>query len=384
MKKQLFQNPFVYGKVVGKGDFFDRIQEKEKLIKLLKGRNNILIVGDRRIGKTSLLLYCLSQLEEEKLEPFYINLDPITSMQSFIERYSSLFTQKRSLSVKAIELLKKGVKGFGLDVQIADDGSPQATLSWKGPGHVEMQTIPEILNLPQKLASKQNKHFLICFDEFQQAKDLGGTDIVAEMRSAFQQHDKITYVFMGSEAGILGQMFDSPKEKFFNSVRKFHLGPIPCDEFSDFIQKKFGERNIDVPKDVCKTIYEWGGQIPSHVQHLCAAIWEFLPENALTLSADWIDRTVTNEIDFNDGLYLQMWQTIGDPKDQMLLQRLARAKGLAVSGAQFCAPLSMNPATVTRRLAKTAGRTRGAIIHLRSTGYVFSDPFFEKWIEKKT
>jgi len=93
---------------------------------------------------------------------------------------------------------------------------------------------------------------------------------------------------------------------------------------------------------------------------------------------------VETEINSNDGLYLQMWQAIGDAKDQVLLQRLAGAKELAVSSPEFCEPLSMNPATVTRRFGKIVSRTRGSVIHLRSSGYSFSDPFFEEWVRRKT
>jgi hypothetical protein len=184
--------------------------------------------------------------------------------------------------------------------------------------------------------------------------------------------------------GILTQLFSSPKEKFFNSAVKFHLGPIARNEFIRFIQEKFAVRRIAVKEEVCTFICEWGGDIPANIQHLASAIWNFLQQDINDVSIENVKDIIGMEIDSNDGLYLQMWQAIGDAKDQALLQRLARTKGLAVSSPEFCEPLSMNPATVTRRLSKITSRTRGAIIHIRSTGYCFSDPFFEEWIRRKT
>lgn len=384
MKRTGLRNPFVYGKVVGGDDFFDRESERARLLRLLSGRNNILLTGDRRVGKTSLLLRCFEELEGKNCRPFYFNLDPITSATAFIERYGGIFTQSAPFAQRAIGFLKAGLKGFSLDIRLADNGSPVASVNWKGPGDVAQQTIREVLNLPQELAGHFRGRFLICFDEFQTVKNMDGTDIVAEMRSSFQLHDKITYVFMGSEPGILGQMFDSPKEKFFSSAVKFHLGPIGRGEFTKFIQQKFAARRVDVPDDVCVAICEWGGDIPAHIQHICSSIWNFLPEDSRVVSGDLLNRVVKGEIEANDGLYLQIWQTIGDAKNQMLLHRLATVKGMAVSGSEFCAPLSMNPATVTRRLNKIATSTRGALIHMRSSGYAFSDPFFEIWISQKT
>lgn len=384
MKGLPTKNPFVYGKVVGKGDFFDRTPERARLSRLLLGRNNLLITGDRRIGKTSLLLSCLAEATSAGVEVFYFNLDPITSVKSFVERYGALFTQKTPLAKRAIALLQAGLKGFGLDIELTDDGSPRASISWKGPGGVGRQTIPEILNLPQQLAESLRRRFLICFDEFQMARDLDGFDLIAEMRAAFQHHDRITYAFMGSEPSLLNELFGSPKEKFFNSAVKFHLGPIPRDEFSRFIQRNFAARGVTITPPVCEAISQWGEDVPAHVQHLCAALWDFLPTGARVVSASSISEVVGSEVDANDGIYLQMWQAIGNPKDQALLQRLARSEGAAVSSAEFCEPLSMNPATVTRRLAKITSRTRGVVIHLRSSGYAFSDPFFKEWVRRKT
>ncbi|MBI5299625.1 MAG: ATP-binding protein [Deltaproteobacteria bacterium] len=383
-KSPTHNNPFVYGKVVGNGDFFNRVKEKQKLLKLLQDRNNVLITGDRRIGKTSLLMNCFKEIATKNIDAFYFNLDPITSIKSFIERYGDVFTQKTSVSRRAIDFLKSGLKGFGLDIQLSDDGSPTASINWKGPGTVSQRTIPEILNLPQHLAESHKRRFLICFDEFQIARDLDGMNLISEMRAAFQHHDRITYVFMGSEMGILNQLFSSPKEKFFNSAVKFHLGSIARNEFIHFIQKKFATRKITIKEDTCTFICEWGGDIPANIQHLASAVWNFLPESADIVSMDAVKNIIVMEIDSNDELYLQMWQAIGDAKDQALLQRLARAKEFAVSSPKFCEPLSMNPATATRRFNKIAFKTRGSIIHLRSSGYSFSDPFFEEWIRRKT
>lgn len=384
MKQGKIQSPFVYGKVVGKGDFFDRAIERSRLTKLLEDRNNVLITGDRRIGKTSLLLHCLGALANNGIETFYFNLDPIVSAKSFVERYGDLFTQRTSIAKRAIDFLKSGLKGFGIDIALANDGSPTASINWKGPGSMVRQTIPEILNLPQQLATSLKQRFLICFDEFQVARDLDGTDLIAEMRSAFQHHDRITYVFMGSETHILNQLFSSPQEKFFGSAIKFHLGPISRDEFARFIQTKFNTRNVTISADVCNAICLWGEDIPSHIQHLCSAIWNFLPKDRRSVSVESIKEVMESEINFNNDFYLQMWQNAGDPKDQILLQRLARVKDVAISSAEFCAPLGMNPATVTRRFSKIVSRTRGALIHWRSSGYSFSDPFFEEWVRQKT
>ena len=189
-------NPFIYGKIVYEDDFFDRTKERKRLLQLLQGRNNVLILGDRRIGKTSLLLNCFEELKKKNKSIFYFNLDPITSTKSFIERYGQLFTKKKSLAKRAVYLLKLCLKGFKLDIQLDDKGIPTASIQWEGAGKLSLTSLQEILELPQILARKGRQRFIICFDEFQIARDMEDADLISEMRAAFQKHDKITYVFM--------------------------------------------------------------------------------------------------------------------------------------------------------------------------------------------
>lgn len=384
MKHQTAENPFVYGKVVKGKYFFDRLQEKKRLIQLMKGKNNILITGDRRIGKTSLILECFSELERQGIALFYLNMDPISSVASFVERYGDLFTKKVPLAKRALQILKSGLKGFKIDIEIDDNGSPIASINWQGPGLVKPKVIQDILNLPDVLAKKNKQRFIVCFDEFQLARDIKGVNLIAEMRADFQLHDNITYIFMGSETKILDQLFSSPNEKFFNSSIKFHLGPIPREDFIGFMKKKFAVRGISVSGEVGEAICDWANNIPAHTQHLCACLWDHIQHTSREITKASIQQAIQAEIESNDQLYLQIWQTLGDPKDQIILRRLAEAKHLAVSSPEFCSPLGMNPATVTRRLHKIATRTRGAIIHQRSGVYTFSDPFFKDWIFQKT
>lgn len=377
-------NPFIYGKVVQGDDFFDRVQERGRLLQLLQGKNHVLVTGDRRIGKTSLLLTCFEELEKQDIPTFYFNLDPITKIDIFLERYGTLFTRKTAWASRALQILKTGLKGFKLDIELDEKGSPAASLNWEGKGSVKAQDIQEILLLPQRLAHKNKQRFVICFDEFQVSQAISGVDLVAEMRTSFQEQPDVTYIFMGSEMSVLDQLFSSPREKFFNSATKFHVGPISRDDFIQFMKKQFSKRGLSLSHQTGDLLCQWAHDVPAHIQHLCSCLWDLLPSDEREITPDRVQGAVLSDIESRGQFYLQIWQTIGDEKDKLILRRLATAGDLAVSSPEFCLPLSMNPATATRRLRKMVAKTRGAVIHQRSTGYVFSDPFFEEWVRQKT
>lgn len=226
--KDIPQNPFTHGRIVSGGQFTDRVGEMERITRVLRGRNNLLIVGDRRIGKTSLIHVVMKKLSREGHECFYINLDPITSTRAFVERYAALFTTHASFGKRAGELVNRLIKGLRLETAFSGDGTPIFGLKWGIPSPPRPSDVAQALALPVDLSRKARRPWIIVLDEFQNVSQFkGDANVVAEMRSAIQGHRNINYVFMGSERATLERLFSSADEKFFNSVRKDE--PVRCE-----------------------------------------------------------------------------------------------------------------------------------------------------------
>jgi len=66
------KNPFIFGKPVGKGDFYNRREEIEAAIGFIKRLQSFSVIGERRIGKTSFLKNILSR---EVLQAYGIDIE---------------------------------------------------------------------------------------------------------------------------------------------------------------------------------------------------------------------------------------------------------------------------------------------------------------------
>src|SRR5439155_1388991 len=77
------------------------------------------------------------------------------------------------------------------------------------------------LDLPQALARRTGKHVVVVFDEFQAAGRLGPR-VFDVMRSRFQAQRGVSYAFLGSEQGILEELFS-------NKGRAFYRFAVPLD-----------------------------------------------------------------------------------------------------------------------------------------------------------
>lgn len=376
-------NPFTHGKVVNGEQFTNRLREMDRITNALRGNNNLLIAGDRRIGKTSLIRMVLGRLSNEGHECFYFNMDPITSTKAFIEKYAALFTGHRSFGKKAAGIVGMLVKSLRFETTFSDDGTPSFNLKWGSPALPSHSDVSEVLKLPDKLASKSKKPLILVFDEFQtilQFKD--EIDIIAEIRSAALGQKNINYVFMGSETSMLERMFSSSDEKFFNSVRKEPVGLIAREEFVKFIISRFAKRGVQINSETADSICKWARDIPADIQHFCAVIWDSLPVSASSFGEKDFPAFLAGEIEYQDERFLQLWKALSGESDRMILRELAFRRHSQMT-SEFCHSVGMDKSTISRRLKKLTHGQLGFILHKRRDGYYFSDPFFEEWVRQK-
>ncbi|BFH72212.1 hypothetical protein SJAV_01560 [Sulfurisphaera javensis] len=71
------------------------------------------------------------------------------------------------------------------------------------------ESIPQILDLPEKLAEDYNINFVIVIDEFQYLRLASQSfpGLFHVMRSKWQFHKRVSYVISGSSVGLLEKTF---------------------------------------------------------------------------------------------------------------------------------------------------------------------------------
>lgn len=377
-------NPFTHGKIVSGEQFTNRTKEIERISKALRGRSNLLIAGDRRIGKTSLIQVVLNKLEREGYECFYLNLDPITSIKAFIERYAMLFTKHKTFGKKAGEIVSLLIKALKLETSFSEDGTPTFGLKWETPAFPKHSDIAEVLTIPKKLSEKSKKPWIVVLDEFQNIIQFeGDINLLAEFRSAVLEQRNVNYVFMGSETTILERLFSSADEKFFNSVRKEPIGLISRAEFTKFIINQFKKRNVCVSQETAEKVCDWAKDIPANIQHFSAVIWDSIPDDARLFEEKDFPEFLKREVEYQDEHFLQLWKALSNEADRTILRELAK-RGPSLMTAKFCYSVGLDKSTASRRILKFTQGQLGFLLHKRRDGYYFSDPFFEEWVRQKT
>jgi len=372
------QNPFRFGSVVSGDDFADRRSELAELGRELRGGQHLFLLSPRRYGKTSLILTLLDRLRRQGLLVAYVDVFRTTTPAQLMELIAQ--TVLRAAESQPERLLRLAMALLGrLRPQVGADSRGKPTLS------LEVGTSPrsalavqeEVLTLPERLAVKRRRRLMLVFDEFQEIQRFPGAGLEKAMRSHFQTHRHVSYLFAGSRQSALQDMASRERSPFYKFGRIVSLGPIPQEEFAPFLQVRFKRGGLQLAADVVDAILAAADDIPYNVQRLCHQLW--------ALRAGKADRITERDIgEAIAGIVEQDAPHFGAALDRLslhqrqVLQAIARSGGQKVFAGEFLTAHRLGShssvQTSLRQLLKEQVLTKV------NGEYRFSDPFFREWI----
>ena len=109
----------------------------------------------------------------------------------------------------------------------------------------EQQRLSDMLDLPTKVFQGSGARTLVVFDEFQDLLRID-SDVDGLLRSKIQFHrDEASYIFAGSEPGMLNTLFADRKRPLFDQARPIPLEPLRDEDLIEFIGERFEQAGRD-------------------------------------------------------------------------------------------------------------------------------------------
>ena len=373
-------NPFFYGKAVS-GEFFtDREKEITELKEEIKNGQNIIIWSPRRYGKTSLIQKVLSQLRRDGLITMYVDLFMAISKDKFIDIYARAIARNIEGNVDKIiravkQLLPKLVPKLVIRQGQANDfefGYDTRTDT--------MPILEDLFEAVFNYASKRKKRAVVCFDEFQEINNFQEKgEIEKSMRSAFQFHRNVAYIFLGSKRHLMQEMFQDRSRPFYNSGRVFSLKRIPEEEFSRWIQKRFKQTNLDVSRDITGKIVDITKCHPYHTQQLCHVIWKIARSSGKVVESH-IEESLDEILAEQAANFTNMWDTLS-AKQRNVLVALALSEPTNPYSKDFILKNNLGSASSVQKIIKILVDKQ--VIEKDNGNLMFNDIFFPIWIKKR-
>jgi hypothetical protein len=364
-------NPFRYGEVVTKSDFCARPALAKRLRGYLESGHNSVILGERRTGKTSLIVESVRRLRGLRL--LYAQFWAVKSVDDVAAR---LLRGIATMRAQKSWIDKVGHALAHLRPRIEFDpasGQPSVTLGAGTP--LTPSGLDAVFDLIEEVG--QSHRLAVALDEFQDIRAIPEADeILGVMRARIQRHNEVPYLFAGSIRHEMERVFRDPSSPFFKSLRTIEVGPLDRQVFQAYLDKRFRSGKRTVSEPAFDMIFSLAEENPSDVQQLCAAIWETTEAGNRETA-----QQLHTALDHLFATERKGYEILVKPLTNNQLKVL---RGLAsVGGAQpqskaFLAASGVRlPASVKRALDRLV---KSEIVYGSESDYKFFDPFFRQWI----
>jgi len=296
------------GKPVTGSDFIGRDKEIQTLIEYMKMGQNVVIVGPRRFGKTSLVLKVLGMMEQTGNYTVYIDFftNPDIGLLSSaitesVLKNHQLHRQFRNAKNSISELfrnikLKAVVEDFQFILGFAERG--------KNP----WELIGESIDFVDSFAARHKRRMICAYDEFGDIRKFDPKGkLVKLFRSKIQHHENTSYIFSGSYESVMNQMFMSRQSPFYRSARIIRLGYLERTTLVVYVKKKFSDLGYELPGSFAENLVSFTKGHPYYTQ---LGIQQMALYNALYGELPGLDTLKNVLMDVEKDYLEKVWEDI--------------------------------------------------------------------------
>lgn len=368
------ENPFVYGRVVTGEEFFGRSELIERIQNYIRAGQNIMVYGERRVGKTSLIAEAIRRLELPCLK---VDFYEIRTEREMITRAIRGIERLEKSSPFFSRWVARGKRVRGMITQDFDQPSMTPKVHLEGYFKPPVSTITDLLDYIQDFHSE--KPLVAFFDEFQGILGLeNSADVLATMRSEIQTHAETPYIFAGSIKRKMHEIFMDPKYPFYKSALSLQIGPITFDEIGPVVIGLFESGGRKIQFEYLQGLYDMLYGNTGDFQQLCNSLWE-VSRPGQTLDEDVIMDALETVWETEMSVYAAVRKTLTSQQNRVL-QALARTDGKEPFGSQFRKVAGdISPSTVQKALSRLEDMD---LVYQpdESKDYRFYAPFFKLWL----
>ena len=344
---------------------------------------HVILAGPRRIGKTSLVLEVLRRLRRKGALVAYVDCLGATDLRGLGERLIDALLENVSGVERTFAQAKAIAGGMRPTVKVRYE---HVELALDLARETDVQRFFEgALELPRALAQRTGKRVAVAFDEFQAAGRLGPR-VFDVMRTRFQAQRGVAYAFLGSEEGMLEELFSGKGRAFYRFALPQDLADaaghrfgIDPDDWLEYLRDKFAARKLSIPEAEVDRILDATGGHPQDTMQLCSGLYYLMRDAGLrAVTPDLVQVAYEQSLRELERAFALQWADLGRGKYlQQVAKRIAHGAVLyATDGGGGAVPRT----EVLRALE--ALRARGLAVRVGRGRYEFVEPMFGEYVRR--
>jgi len=362
-------NPFVYSRPIEPEQIVDRDEETQALLKHAVGGHYVRLYAPRKYGKTSLLRRALADGERhEGLIPVLVDLYGVVSLADVAVRFERAYAKELRGAIRS--RVEDFLQKTGLGLSLGAFGI-SARLQLE-PKTDPLPALHALLDLPLRLEESGGFRAYIALDEFQDVRKVPELDGILRSHIQFQG-EVASYVFAGSEPGLMKQLFEHKEAPLYGSAVPLRLGRLRDDDLAAYVAERFQETKRGAGEALNPLLGSAKGH-PQRAMLLAHRLWEEVDQKAAATLDDW-ERAHAAALDELQPEFEAQWRGL-DTSEQKTLRAIIAGDGSPYRSA------------VLERLALSKPSAQKALQRLRSRAEIEADdrrqaivdPLFAEWI----
>lgn len=382
MTKPSLDNPFRFGQILHEaGSYCPRPEMEATVAATARASGRLVVGGPRRMGKSSLVVRGLQEAKE-----FYVHVDAIalSSADEFTRRFTEAYDRAlvshrsgvRGKTAGLLDGIKSAVKSLQLSLQLAHVGA-SVSVERPTPGG----GLADVLKVIEK--HSRSERVTIFIDEVQDIMTMKKEEadkVVGALRSQMQLQGHTAFIFSGSNAAAMTQLFEDPRGPFYGSAVPLRVGPIPPKQFLDWITTKFAEGGRTLPWEIGPLLFEVAGNKPNDVQRLCSALWD-VSRSGEKLGVDHLKKALVT-----------IMSSVGESAANLMREVRPSQRKALIALAHIGSNLSeltlrrlgfRGEGDFARQLAPFLERST-PVLETSENRIIFSNPFHRAWIASRS
>ena len=363
-------------------DLVGRETYLRRLVERLHDGTHVLVAGPRRIGKTSIIHEALRRLGRKGALVAYVDCLGATDLRGLGEQLANAALAPLTGTERTLEQARDLAAGRSLGRLRYADLAPLLTLARE---RSATRAFEIALDVPRLVASRSGRRLVVALDEFQAAGRLAPRAFDV-MRAHFQTQRGVAYAFLGSEEGVLEELFSEKGRSFYRFAQPLDLAEpggdarfgIAPDDWVRYLIAKYKAKRVRIGEAEVDRILDATGGHPQDTMQVCARLLELARDTErATIDGDLVAIAYEQSLRELERPFALHWAELGKHKYlQQVAKRIAHAAVLYAPGAGGAVPR----AEVLRALDGL--RSRGLVVRIGRGRYEFLEPMFGEYVRR--
>lgn len=371
-------NPFYLTNRIPPQFFCDRETETKQLLKSIENQENVVLMAQRRIGKTGLINHCFD-LECVRDNYYTVSIDILhtSSLKEFVKElgnaaFATVAQKSEKLRRNFLTTLKSLTASIGYDPMTATPTFNIRLGDIESPGF----SLDEIF----AFLEAADRPCIIAIDEFQRIANYPEKNVEELLRGKIQKLANTHIIFAGSERRILSEMFQSDKRPFYQSATTIQLDPIDPERYYSFAQYHFTKSGKTLKREAFDVIYNLFEGITLYVHRVLHDCYYYTDEGEICSKKE-AELFCDNYIGECGTKIKEILAGISESQKELLYAVSAEKTATGITSGAFIKRHNLKSASAVQSAAKAL--MEAGILTRKGYAYSLSDPMTRIWLEKR-